>query len=263
MPGFVNHRPGIPPRVAAVLDYWPERRCELQALPSAPLKTKSDAEVSVKPDYVDDDQAQRAAADFLKNAEPAVEGHGGRKLALDTLQKCKDFGCSESVALDLMEKHWMGRCSPPWEREELEHTARSAQRNDPIGVLHPAVIADYQQALAKKEFEHVTPTAGDLTGSVYHFPDPSTIPPREFLYGGHYVRQFVSATIAPTKVGKSSLGIAEALAMASGKPLLGIEPKGQFRVRIWNGEDPWNEMVRRIAAAIKHYGLTESDIGDR
>ena len=263
LPGFVNQRPNVPPRKAAVLDYWPDRACDLQDMPAAPLRQTDAAPIIVQGDLVDDAAAQSATVAYLLQADPAVEGRGGRKQALDVLQRCKDLGCSESVALDLMEAHWMGRCTPAWEREELEHTARSLKRNDPIGVHHPAVIADYRQALAKKEFEHVAPAPGDLTGTRYHFPDPSTIPPREFLYGGHYVRQFVSATIAPTKVGKSSLGIAEALAMASGKPLLGVEPRGQFRVRIWNGEDPWNEMIRRIAAAIQHYGLTEADLGDR
>jgi hypothetical protein len=103
----------------------------------------------------------------------------------------------------------------------------------------------------------------DLLGTPYRFPKPSEIAPREFLYGDHYQRQYASVTIAPTKVGKSSLGIVEALAMASGKPLLGVKPEGLFRVRIWNGEDPIEEMERRIVAAMQHYGLSEVDIGDR
>ena len=37
--------------------------------------------------------------------------------------------------------------------------------------------------------------------------------------------------------------------MATGKALLGVKPEGLFRVRIWNGEDPIEEMERRIAAA--------------
>lgn len=260
LPGFINQKTN---KQAAVLTYEPSEQFRLQDFPSAPSRQNDAPKPAVNAEWVDDAAAQQAVVAYLAAAEPAVEGHGGRKQALDVLQRCQDLGCSESVAFDLMAQHWMDRCSPPWERDDFEHTARSLKRNDPVGVHHPAVIADYTNALAKREWERVAPTPGDLTGTYYHFPDPSTIPPREFLYGGHYVRQFVSATIAPTKVGKSSLGIAEALSMASGKPLLGVEPRGQFRVRIWNGEDPWNEMVRRVAAAIKHYGLTESDLGDR
>ncbi len=97
----------------------------------------------------------------------------------------------------------------------------------------------------------------------YSFPDPAQIPTRQWLYGTHYIRSFVSATVAPGGLGKSSLTIVEALAMVSGKPLLGVEPKGKFRVWLWNGEDPMDELNRRVAGAMKHYGLSEADVGHR
>ena len=102
-----------------------------------------------------------------------------------------------------------------------------------------------------------------LTARPYRFPELSQIPRRKWLYGGHYRRKTVSATVAPSKVGKSSLGIVEALAMASGKPLLGVQPDGVFRVWIWNGEDDTQELELRVAACMKHYGLTREDLGDR
>ena len=105
--------------------------------------------------------------------------------------------------------------------------------------------------------------APPIKATPYGFPDPASIPRRQFLYGVHYVRQFLSATVAPSGVGKSSLEVVEALAMASGKPLLGVTPRGVFRVWLWNGEDPREEMERRIAAAMMHYGLTQADVGDR
>ena len=107
------------------------------------------------------------------------------------------------------------------------------------------------------------PPPPNLTGTPYDFPDLAALPPREFLYGTHYLRRYVSATIAPTKVGKSSLGVVEALAMCSGKALLGIRPTGLWKVRIWNGEDPREELVRRIGAAMAFHGLTREDVGDR
>lgn len=105
--------------------------------------------------------------------------------------------------------------------------------------------------------------APPIKATPYGFPDPGSIPRRQFLYGVHYVRQFLSATVAPSGVGKSSLEVVEALAMATGKPLLGVTPRGKFRVWLWNGEDPREEMERRIAAAMMHYGLTRDDVGDR
>lgn len=90
--------------------------------------------------------------------------------------------------------------------------------------------------------------------------DPSTLPRREWVYGDHYIRQFVSATFSPGGIGKSSLEIAEAIAMASGKPILGIKPKKRVRVAYWNGEDPFDETERRAMAIALHYGLTPDDL---
>jgi hypothetical protein len=97
----------------------------------------------------------------------------------------------------------------------------------------------------------------------YAWKDAATIPQRDWVYGHLLVRKIVSATISPGGIGKSSLVAAEALAMVSGKPLLGVTPPGQLRVWLWNLEDPQEETERKIQAAAKHYKLTPADIGDR
>lgn len=89
---------------------------------------------------------------------------------------------------------------------------------------------------------------------------PSAIQPREWLYGRHYIRRYVSTTIAPPGVGKTTLGTGEGLAIASGKPLLGISPAERGRVWMWNGEDPIDECERRVAAACIQYGLAQQDV---
>lgn len=93
--------------------------------------------------------------------------------------------------------------------------------------------------------------------------DPRTIPPRRWLYGRHYIRRYVTATIAPGGLGKSSLALVEALAMVTGRNLLGSPVKEPLRVWYWNGEDPREEVERRLAAACLHYGITTEDIGGR
>lgn len=103
----------------------------------------------------------------------------------------------------------------------------------------------------------------DLVGLPYSFRPPVEIPPRLWLYGDHYLAGIVSATVAPGGLGKSSLTIVEALAMASGKPLLGVTPRKICRVWLWNGEDPKDELERRIGAAMKHCELSKADIGGR
>ena len=92
---------------------------------------------------------------------------------------------------------------------------------------------------------------------------PAEIPPRQWLFGRHLIRGFLSLTVAPGGLGKSSLLIVEALAMVTGRDLLGDAPPMPLRVWYWNGEDPREEVERRIAAASIHYGITAEAIGGR
>jgi hypothetical protein len=98
----------------------------------------------------------------------------------------------------------------------------------------------------------------------HSFPNERTIPQWEFLYGRHLLRRTVSGTAAMGATGKTSMSLVEALAMASGKPLLGEEvPKQPLRVLLICLEDNRNAMDKRIAAAMKLHKLTPQDIGGR
>ena len=107
------------------------------------------------------------------------------------------------------------------------------------------------------------PVSGPLAPTPFIWTAPEDIPRREWLYGRHLIRRYVSTTISPGGLGKSSLLLAEALAMVSGKPLLGEYPAQKLRVWYWNGEDDQDENRRRVVAAISHFRLTPDDIGDR
>jgi len=92
--------------------------------------------------------------------------------------------------------------------------------------------------------------------------DPKTIPPRAFIMGSHFIRRYVGATIAPGGLGKSALLTAEALALVTGRMLLGAAPRTPKRV--WYlGEDDQEELDRRFLAAMKFYGIKPDDIGGR
>lgn len=93
-----------------------------------------------------------------------------------------------------------------------------------------------------------------------------SIAPRAWLYGNHLIRRFVSLTVSPGGIGKSSLVMMEALCMTSGENLL-VDDKCRtaepLRVWYWNGEDPQDETQRRVIAAAMHHGLTPEKIGGR
>lgn len=107
------------------------------------------------------------------------------------------------------------------------------------------------------------PSAPIIAATPFVWRDPREIPERRPIYGNHYIRQFVSTTLAPGGVGKTTLGIAEHLAMVTGRPLLGITAVERVRTWIFNAEDPRDELERRIAAACIHFGIDPVEIAGR
>ncbi|MER9911685.1 bifunctional DNA primase/polymerase [Mesorhizobium sp. M0050] len=99
-----------------------------------------------------------------------------------------------------------------------------------------------------------------IAATPYEWKDPSTLPRREFAFGNHYIRKYVSVTVSPGGLGKTSNSIVETLSMTSGKILTGTKPDTRLRVWLFNAEDPRDEMERRIQAAAKHYNLGPKDI---
>jgi hypothetical protein len=90
--------------------------------------------------------------------------------------------------------------------------------------------------------------------------DPATLPPRQWLYRPHFVRSYLTVTFAKGGVGKTTLAIVEALAVATGKPLLGVQPSERARVWLWNGEDPSEELQKRVQAAMLYFGIDASEV---
>jgi hypothetical protein len=97
----------------------------------------------------------------------------------------------------------------------------------------------------------------------YNMFDALTLPKREWVYGYDYIKKYISVTASAGGIGKTSAIIVEALAIATGKDLLGTPVKEQANVWIINLEDPISEMQMRTIAAMQHYNLTPDDIRGR
>lgn len=93
--------------------------------------------------------------------------------------------------------------------------------------------------------------------------DASQIPRRQWIYGFDYIRQYVSVLASAGGIGKTSLITVEALAIATGRELLGVKVKEQANVWVINLEDPVSEMHMRTLAAMKHYGIKPADVRGR
>lgn len=238
---------------------------------------------------------KKAAAltiEYLKENAPIAihtpQVHNGHHTACRVWQRCADIGCPVGSITALMFSYWSPRCDPPWDSYDelfVEVQGLLNSRRSPIGISNPdrlgpmycedasdptptqaagsdgddatpatpgsePLLADLDKADDAEEKVVINPTP-------YSWRDPTTIPSRDFLYGKHYIRGFVSTTIAPGAAGKSALIVAESLSMVSGLALLhGIKPLRPLNVWWFNGEDPPDELDRRVAATVQRYGVT-------
>lgn len=104
----------------------------------------------------------------------------------------------------------------------------------------------------------------DFLPTPFVWRDSALIPPRPWLYGRHLLRGQASVTVAPGGLGKSSLSIVEALAIITGRELLGdTVHKHGLSVWLFNLEDPRDELERRINAAMQHHSISGDDLGGR
>src|SRR5262249_33530069 len=77
----------------------------------------------------------------------------------------------------------------------------------------------------------------------------------------HYIRQYVTATVASGGSAKTALKLVEVVSMAIGRDLLnGDKFIHRQRVWYWNGEDPLDEIERRIAAICLHYKIEPEEL---
>jgi hypothetical protein len=123
---------------------------------------------------------------------------------------------------------------------------------------------DFEARFAGAESLDHGPPPIEVSATPYVWRDPETIPKRQWLYGHELQRKHVSAVVAPGAGGKTTFKIARALAMVTGRPILGKEiPGGPKRVWLWNLEDDMEELARSIQAACKMWGIGAADIAGR
>ena len=110
----------------------------------------------------------------------------------------------------------------------------------------------------------VADDAFPFTSKPLRFPRAKDLERRRWFYGFDYIAGALSATISPGGVGKSTLVLSEAVAMATGQDILGKPVReGPQKVALWNLEDPPEEVARRAYAVAASHGLTTEDLGGR
>lgn len=93
--------------------------------------------------------------------------------------------------------------------------------------------------------------------------DLAAIPRVSYVYNHFYAKGYTSVTAAPPKVGKSLLGLIEAVDIATGRGILTDKPQAPQRVYYYNAEDDQNTIENRVGAILQHYGIDQSEIQGR
>ena len=165
------------------------------------------------------------------------------------------FGARAHDSLDIVIAHRFGTSKEDFSRglkvlADENGIERKASSSTPFLERYPlsaSISAPDQARFSVSSFDY---------GSMFK------VQPREKLYGTHLYAGYLSATVAPGGMGKTSHLLAEAGDMATGGKVFGIAHKA-IGVLYWNGEDPYDELVRRVAGICKEYNITEEDLGGR
>ena len=109
----------------------------------------------------------------------------------------------------------------------------------------------------------IMPDADPIKAAPYAWPDPATLPRRQWLFGRWLIRGEVTAIFAPGGAGKSTLSNAIAVSLASGRDLLDQAPRERAGAWIYNLEDGPDELDRQLAATCLWHDVTRDECGPR
>jgi hypothetical protein len=149
--------------------------------------------------------------------------------------------------------------APPLGRGASVHRLIPAERRD---VPPPTSEDDYEKPKPAPNGHDAEATPGPaepsskpVLATPFVYRNPSLIPPREFLYGKHSIRGFMSATASSGGIGKTTLILSESLSIATGRSLLGVPVHDRSAVWYIGLEDPLEEYERRAAAIILRHDI--------
>jgi len=168
--------------------------------------------------------------------------------------RVRDFGLSLDMALRIMVDYWAARddvylTQGDFDIPEVEWKVRQAYKSASNRLGENLPEAAFQGIPARGILAY---DAGDLM--------PSAIPKREWLLGTWFISRFLTVTVAPGGTGKSNLSIIEALAVITGRRISGDHVHVPGRVWLHNGEDPLDEIARRISAACQIHQVAPEEI---
>jgi hypothetical protein len=86
------------------------------------------------------------------------------------------------------------------------------------------------------------------------------LPRRRWLLGRSLLRRKLTVKVAATGVGKSTLSIARAVAVATGRAITGEEVHERCKVWVYNNEDDDEDLKRQLAAVLQHWDIAFAEV---
>lgn len=130
-----------------------------------------------------------------------------------------------------------------------------------------SAIAKQHKGAASTQFRELTEDEKEAIPPALFRPwvvkDLTAIKHPEFVYSDFYARGYTSVTIAPPKAGKSMLGLAESIDMATGRGFLTGVSRDPLKVVYYNAEDDENVIDARVSALLTEYRIDQSEIAGR
>ena len=161
------------------------------------------------------DAIHRARVTSRKPAPEAQEGAGGDHTTYTVAAAVREFGVSEALCLELMWAWNDTKAYPPWAPDELEQKVANAYQYATGAWGGASALAEFDAVELKSPYRTKSRAYSGASSAQrpvicarpFVLRDPATIPPREFIYGTHYARQFVSATLTPRRRWKIVAGL--------------------------------------------------------
>lgn len=228
----------------------------LEMLPAPGEKAANRDEILVEQDTP---EVIQQAFYYKKHEAPTAEQGNRDNTAYKVAARFRGFGATQQFCYELLSTWNEEKCSPPLEDSDIQRISESSYRTaqNPAGFDNP-----------EAQFEPIEVPANVIDQHAFNleWPDEemlTNVPKREVILGTRYVKKYVTVTAGPGGSGKSMLVMLEALAVATGRNLTGVEPTITGKVLIYNTEDPIDEIVRRLTAMCLHHGIPWKEIEGR
>jgi len=209
------------------------------------------------------DKARDRIARAVASGDVAIEGQGGNDRTYRMLADLFDLGLSFNTALELL-KPWNEACSPPWQGDELEVIAASAQRNrqNDIGCKTDTESGEDKFGEAARELG-----APKVRFKLHKVSDIRKRPPREWLIPDMLHERDIGIIYGPWGTYKTFMAIALAMPVARTRKVVYIAGEDEDgvanRIAAWCythdlGED---EHELRIIEDMPHAGSPDDILG--